>query len=74
MKHLKRADMEAARRVGDELLRAIAGYPTRSVQLGRDQIKRRVVLIQRDEFGRVTGSTEQIEEIEHTSVDGTFLD
>lgn len=74
MKQLKRATQAPEVRAGDELLRALAGYATRSVHLGRDQIKHRIVQIHRDEFGRVVGSTERIEEIDHTSLDGDFLD
>ncbi len=74
MKRLKQQDNEAATRAGDDLLRSIAGLPSRSIHVGRDQFRSRVVLIQRNEFGRVVGSTEQNEEFEHTSVDGDFFE
>lgn len=74
MSDIRKADREAAKRTGDDLLRSLAGYPTRAVHLGRDQIRHRTVIVQRDQFGNVIGSLEQIEELDHTSLDGDFID
>jgi len=61
-------------RAGIDLLRALAGYPTRSVHLSKHTVHRRIVLIQRDASGRVTGSTERIEMSEYTDLIGEYLD
>lgn len=74
MNHLKRTDEAAAKQVGDELLRSLAGYPTRSVFVARDQVRHRIVVTHRDQFGNVIGSVEHIEELDRTSLNGEFLD
>lgn len=61
-------------RPGTELLRALAGYPVRSVHLGKHAVTSRIVLIQRDAAGRVVGSTERIEQSEYTDLLGDWLD
>jgi hypothetical protein len=60
-------------RAGYELLQALAGYPTRSVQLGKHVVNSRVLLIERDGSGRVIGSTERIEQSEITDAVGDWL-
>jgi hypothetical protein len=62
------------KRPGYELLRSLAGYPTRSVQMGKHTVNSRIVLIQRDASGRVIGSTERIEQSEFTDLIGDWLD
>lgn len=74
MKGIPKPDKEAVARAGDDLLRTIAGLPSRSVHVGRDQFRRRILVIQRNEFGRVVSSTEQIEEVEHAAMDADFFD
>lgn len=61
-------------RPGFELLKSLAGYPTRSVQMGKHVVNSRIVLIQRDGSGRVIGSTERIEQSEFTDLIGDWLD
>jgi len=63
-----------ANRPGLDILRALAGYPHRSVQLSRHQIRSHIILIHRDPLGRVIGSTERIEQSEFTDLDGQWLD
>lgn len=59
---------------GLDLLRSLAGYPHRSVHLARRLVRSRIVMIQRDQFGRVIGTTERLEESEYTDLDGEWLD
>ncbi len=70
----KRTDDPDTSRPGTELLRSLAGYPVRSVHLGRHQVRSRIVINQRDQFGRVISSTERIEESEFTDLTGDLLD
>ena len=63
-----------ADRPGLDILRAVAGYPRRSVHMGRHQVRSHVIEIYRDPFGRVVGSTERHEESEYTDVLGDWLD
>lgn len=65
---------EDADRTGNDFLRALAGYPTRSVHLSKHTVNSRIVLIQRDASGRVIGSTERIEQSEFTDLVGDWLD
>lgn len=70
----KRTDDADDQRPGLDILRALAGYPHRSVQLSRHQLKSHIVEIHRDPFGRVLGSTERIEQSEFTDLFGQWLD
>ncbi len=63
-----------AGRPGLDILRALAGYPHRSVELSRHHVKSHIVEIHRDPLGRVLGSTERIEESEFTDLYGRWLD
>jgi hypothetical protein len=61
-------------RPGYDLLKSLAGYPTRSVQMGKHTVNSRIVLIQREASGRVIGSTERREQSEYTDLVGDWLD
>lgn len=58
---------------GTELLRALAGQPARAIHVGRHEIRSRVVVVHRDALGRVTGSTEQIEEVQFLDAEGDWI-
>ena len=47
-----------------DALRALAGMPVRAIQVQQHYERRRVVEVQRDQFGKVIGSIEIIEEVE----------
>lgn len=70
----KRVDDPDAERPGLDFLRALAGYPHRSVELSRHQVRSHIVEIHRDPLGRVIGSTERIEQSEFTDLYGQWLD
>lgn len=74
-KHLSKQDKDPdAGRPGLDMLRALAGYPHRSVELSRHQVRSHIVEIHRDPLGRVLGSTERIEQSEFTDLYGQWLD
>jgi hypothetical protein len=72
-KNVRRRDADADR-PGNDFLRALAGYPTRSVHLSMHTVNSRIVLIQRDGSGRVIGSTERLEQSEFTDLIGDWLE
>ena len=73
-KVVKNTEEPSAHSPGLELLHALAGYPTRSVHMGTHTVNSRIVLIQRDPWGRVIGSTERIEQSEFTDLIGDWLE
>ncbi len=70
----KYSDGPDANAPGLDLLRELAAYPHRAVQLSRRQIRSRVVLFDRDAAGNILRSTERIEESEFTDLDGQWFD
>jgi hypothetical protein len=70
----KSGSLPDEKRPGYDLLRSLAGYPTRSIQMGKHTVESRVVLVQLDGSGRVIGSTVRIEQSEYTDVVGDWLD
>jgi len=72
---LSKSDQNAsATSAGLDLLRSMAGYPHRSVQMNKHAIRSRILIIQRDGNGHVVSSTERIEESEFTDLTGEWLD
>lgn len=59
---------------GLEVLRSVANYPHRAVEMHKHQYRNRVVITQRDAFGNVIGSVERIEETETTDLTGQWTD
>lgn len=53
-------------------LRSLAGMPVRNAQVTHQVLRSRIVEIHRDAFGNVIGSTERIEETEHTDTFGSW--
>ena len=55
-----------------DALRQLAGMPVRAVQVQQHYERRRVVEIQRDQFGNVVGSIERIDEVEYGNATGSW--
>lgn len=58
---------------GDAMLRSLAGQPSRSIHVGRHEVRARIVDIHRDAHGNVIGSTEHIEEVQYLDATGDWI-
>lgn len=67
------SESSSEERPGQDLLRALAGYPSRAVHLARWTTDSRIILIQRDALGNVIGSTERIQQDQYTALDGDWI-
>jgi hypothetical protein len=66
-------DLSNSHTAGDEFLRMLAGEPAKALHIGRHEVRSRIVVVHRDALGRVTGSTEQFEEVQYLDATGDWL-
>jgi len=55
-----------------DALRAIAGYPLRSVEVMKHRENSRIVEVRRDQFGNIIGSVERLQEFEFEDFDARW--